>query len=76
MFSLTSTNPKIDSFDLSVFIKILFLRISVTIEPYYSLLTVHYHKLIDPAFIIQLILVEFDFDVNMTTSVLNHSKPK
>jgi hypothetical protein len=38
---------KSDSFDVSVGIKIPFSRVSVTIEPGRSLLTVRYHELFD-----------------------------
>ena len=38
---------KSDSFDVSIGIKIPFFRVSVTIEPGRSLLTVRYHELFD-----------------------------
>jgi hypothetical protein len=38
---------KSDSFDASIGIKIPFFRVSVTIEPGRSLLTVRYHELFD-----------------------------
>ena len=38
---------KADSFDVSIGIKIPFFRVSVTIEPGRSLLTVRYHELFD-----------------------------
>jgi hypothetical protein len=38
---------KSDSFDVSIAIKIPFFRVSVTIEPGRSLLTVRYHELFD-----------------------------
>jgi hypothetical protein len=38
---------KSDSFDVFIGIKILFFRVSVTIEPGRSLLTVRYHELFD-----------------------------
>jgi hypothetical protein len=40
---------KSDSFDLSIGTKIPFFRVSVTIEPGRSLLTVRYHELLDTA---------------------------
>jgi hypothetical protein len=48
---------KSDSFDVSIGIKIPFLRVSVTIEPGRSLLTVRYHELFD----ISLALTKLDF---------------
>jgi hypothetical protein len=45
---------KSDSFDVSIGIKILFFRISVTIEPGRSLLTVRYHELFDSKSSLQL----------------------
>jgi hypothetical protein len=38
---------KFDSFDVSIGIRILFFRVSVTIEPGRSLLTVRYHELFE-----------------------------
>jgi hypothetical protein len=38
---------KSDSFDASICIKIPFSRVSVTVEPGHSLLTVRYHELFD-----------------------------
>ena len=38
---------KYDSFDVSIGIKIPFFRVSVTIKPSRSLLTVRYHELFD-----------------------------
>jgi hypothetical protein len=38
---------KSDSFDLSIGIRILFSKVSVTIEPGRSLLTVRYHELFE-----------------------------
>ena len=40
-------SKKSDSFDVSIGIKISFFRVSVTVEPGHSLLTVRYHELLD-----------------------------
>ena len=41
------STQKYDSFDISIGIKILFSRVSVTIEPGRSLLIICYHELFD-----------------------------
>ena len=46
---------KSNCFDVSIYIKIPFSRVSVTIEPGRSLLTVRYHELFDPVSLSQII---------------------
>jgi hypothetical protein len=50
---------KSDSFDVSIGIKIPFFRVSVTIEPGCSLLTVRYHELFDYSLVV--ISIRFKF---------------